>query len=224
VNGVPQTPIFKAKFNEGDNLNSVLRIRLRNNRMPPNFPFDITEANRDGACLTVAADGVKVVKDAAGELTYSQPDPKDATKTVKCAATAVGLIEAWVNAGAKEKDAFEYGGQKTLTFERDVLPFFTEADMWFKGSASCSSCHKDNTEASLHQMDLSSYKGIMLGGDVFSAPPVNGVPQTPIIKAGDFSKSVLRIRLRNNRMPPTMPFMLDESNRDGPIIKAGTKK
>ena len=34
----------------------------------------------------------------------------------------------------------------------------------------------------------------------------------------DWNNSVLRKRLRNNRMPPDAPFVLDESNRDGLML------
>lgn len=109
------------------------------------------------------------------------------------------------------------GGQ--LAFERDILPFFTQPNMWFEGSAPCTSCHFANSEESAHEMDLSNYAGIMKGADALSEPP--GVP---IIKPGDWDGSVLRTRLRNNRMPPGWTFMLDESNRDGPIVEAGKSK
>ncbi|RME05597.1 MAG: hypothetical protein D6803_08545, partial [Anaerolineae bacterium] len=39
---------------------SKLKARLRNNRMPPGWEFDITEANRDGPCVNVTPDGVEV--------------------------------------------------------------------------------------------------------------------------------------------------------------------
>ena len=54
----------------------------------------------------------------------------------------------------------------TGTFDDDILPLFTEADVWFEGSEACTDCHYDNSEDSRHEMDLSSYAGIMLGGDV----------------------------------------------------------
>ncbi|MBT3391889.1 MAG: hypothetical protein HN413_15935 [Chloroflexi bacterium] len=187
---------------------SKLKERLRNNRMPPGWEFDITEANRDGPCLEVSDDGVEV---ELGEY--------------DCDLHAMDLIGAWVEAGAPESDSFEAGGA-ALTFERDVLPFFTEPNMWFEGSQNCTGCHFGNTENSYHEMDLSSYEGIMLGGDVLSSPP--GVPLLGQSEVGatdyDWDHSKLRGRLRNNRMAPGVEFDITEENRDGPVILAGTKK
>ncbi|MBT7016614.1 MAG: hypothetical protein HN965_10120, partial [Anaerolineae bacterium] len=135
---------------------SKLRGRLRNNRMPPGWEFDITEENRDGLCVEVSADGVTVLPDEYG-----------------CELNGVGVISTWVESGAPETDAFTYG-DADLTFERDVLPFFTEANMWFDGSQACTGCHFDHSENSYHEMNLGSYEGLMSGGDVLSEPP--GVP------------------------------------------------
>ncbi|MCB9443890.1 MAG: hypothetical protein H6669_06605 [Ardenticatenaceae bacterium] len=192
--GVPilgQTEVGTADFNWAD---SKLRARLRNNRMPPGWEFDITEENRDGPTLDVNGTEVR----------------------------AVDLIGAWVEAGAPEFDAFgEYGA----TFEANVLPLFTENGTWYEGSQACIGCHFANSEASYHEMDLSSYAGIMTGGDALSAPP--GVPILGQSEFGaadfDWEHSKLRERLRNNRMPPGVAFDITEENRDGPVVLAGTK-
>jgi len=91
---------------------------------------------------------------------------------------AVDLIDSWVDAGASEVASFEYvgvdGNSCPATFEVDILPLFTENGLWFDGAQACTGCHFGNTENSNHEMDLSSYAGIMAGGDVLSKPP--GVP------------------------------------------------
>jgi len=48
VSNPPGAPIIVP----GDWHASKLRDRLRNNRMPPGWTFDITEANRDGPVVT----------------------------------------------------------------------------------------------------------------------------------------------------------------------------
>jgi hypothetical protein len=211
--GVPllgQSEVGASDFDFG---HSKLRERLRNNRMPPGWIFDITETNRDGACVTASNDGVEIQTDSDGKIEYG------------CDINAVGLIEAWVEAGAPETDTFEYDGT-ALTFTNAVQPFFTEANMWFDGSQACTGCHFDNSENSYHEMDLGTYEGIMKGGDVLSEPP--GVPILGQSEVGatdyDFAHSKLRERLRNNRMPPGIPFDITEGNRNGPIILAGTKQ
>ena len=191
----PGVPLFgqsEVGATDFDWEHSKLRARLRNNRMPPGWEFDITEENRDGPTLDV--NGMEV--------------------------RAVDLIAAWVEAGAPETDAFgEYNG----TFADNVLPLFTENGAWYEGSQACTGCHFANSEASYHEMDLSSFAGIMAGGDVLSEPP--GVPLFGQSEVGatdyDWEHSKLRERLRNNRMPPGIEFDITEENRDGPIILAG---
>ncbi len=175
----------------GDWEGSKLRSRLRDNRMPPGWEFDIEETNRDGPTLTV--DGVEI--------------------------TAVSLIGAWVDSGAEE-GIFEWadgaGAAHTASFADDIQPLFTTDNIWFDGSEACTNCHFDNSEDSRHEMDLSSLAGIMRGGDVLSEPP--GVA---IVLPGDWEHSKLRARLRDNRMPPGWEFDIEETNRDGPIVQGG---
>ncbi|MCA9930993.1 MAG: hypothetical protein KC419_21055, partial [Anaerolineales bacterium] len=136
--------------------------------------------------------------------------------TGACEVTAVDLIGAWVDGGVPNGPfSFESlnGEACTGDFESDVLPLFTTEDIWFEGSQACTECHFDNSEDSRHEMDLSSYDGIMKGGDVLSEPP--GVQ---IVLPGNWSDSKLRARLRNNRMPPGWEFDIEETNRDGPLM------
>ncbi|MFQ5398472.1 MAG: hypothetical protein ACE5E7_02625, partial [Anaerolineae bacterium] len=203
--GVPILGQSEFGATDYDWSHSKLRGRLRNNRMPPGWEFDITEGNRDGLCVAVSDAGVDVQFGEYG-----------------CELNAVGLIGAWVGAGAPETDAFEYGGAQ-LNYERDVAPFFNEDGMWFEGSQACAGCHFANSENSYHEMDLSTYAGIMSGGDVLSEPP--GVPILGQSEIGatdyDWAHSKLRARLRNNRMPPGWEFDITEGNRDGPWVLHG---
>lgn len=174
---------------------SELRKRLRDNRMPPGMPFDITEENRDGPTLTI--NGMEV--------------------------RAVDLIGAWVDAGVPETDPF---GEYNATFETDVLPLFTTSGLWYQGAQACSGCHFANTENSAHEMDLSSYAGILAGADVLEEPPGVSILGESGPGVGDYSweESELRARLRDNRMPPGFPFDITEANRDGPTVLAGVVK
>lgn len=172
-----------------------LRHRLRDNRMPPGSLFDITEGNRDGPTLTV--NGVEV--------------------------RAVDLIGDWVNAGAPETEAFgDYGA----TFAENIQPLFTTDGVWYKDSPACTTCHFDNTEDSYHEMNLGSYEGLRLGADVNEDPPGVSILGESEPFAGDFDweHSELRHRLRDNRMPPGAQFVIDESNRNGSLVLAGTVK
>ena len=192
---------------------SKLRARLRNNRMPPGWAFDMTEINRNGPCLTVSGEGVQIQISSDGEIQYG------------CDLHAVGLIAAWVGAGAPETEPFSYGDAQ-LTFGRDVLPFFTQNDRWFEGSQACSACHFAVSENSSHELDLSSYAGILAGADSLEEPPGESILGESSPGAGDFDwdHSKLRERLRNNRMSPGFPFDITEDNRNGPLVLAGTMK
>ena len=184
-----------------------LRERFRNNRMPPGWEFDITEANRNGPCVEVGTEGATVKLGEYG-----------------CDLNAVGLIGAWVEAGAPNGE-FTYG-EATLNFERDVLPFFTGNSMWFDGSQACSGCHFAASENSAHQMDLSNYEGILIGADSLDSPPGVSIlgESEPGADNFDWSASKLRARLRNNRMAPGWFFDITEGNRNGPLVLAGKKK
>jgi hypothetical protein len=190
---------------------SKLRARLRNNRMPPGWTFDITEINRNGPCLTVSSAGVQIQTSADGKIQYG------------CDLNAVGLIAAWVEASAPESDPFSYGDAQ-LTFGRDLLPFFTQNGMWFEGSQACSACHFAASENSAHELDMSTYAGILTGADSLEEPPGVSILGESSPGAGDFDwgGSKLRERLRNNRMSPGFPFDITEQNRNGPLLLAGT--
>ncbi|PHS78184.1 MAG: hypothetical protein COB59_08440 [Rhodospirillaceae bacterium] len=185
----PGVPLFgqsKIGATDYDWGHSKMKERLRNNRMPPNVEFDITEENRDGPCKVNADKGCEV-----------------------------GMMAEWVGAGAKD-DA---------SFKANILPMFTQDDYWGEDTASCASCHSGNTEESLHEMDLTSYAGIMLGGDVLAKPP--GVPLFGQSTIGgtdyDWGHSKMKGRLRNNRMPPNVEFDITEENRDGQIVAHGSR-
>ena len=190
---------------------SKLRARLRNNRMPPGWAFDMTEINRNGPCLTVSSAGVQIQTSADGKIQYG------------CDLNAVGLIAAWVEASAPESDPFSYGDAQ-LTFGRDLLPFFTQNGMWFEGSQACSACHFAASENSAHELDMSTYAGILTGADSLEEPPGVSILGESSPGAGDFDwgGSKLRERLRNNRMSPGFPFDITEQNRNGPLLLAGT--
>jgi len=201
-----QSKMGATDYNWG---HSKLKQRLRDNRMPPGIEFDITESNRDGPCL-----------DAHGKKTGEYSD---------CKINAVETFGKWADGGAKN-DA---------TFKNVILPMMTQEGYWgndAEGSAlpACSSCHTGITEESLHEMDMTSYTGLMTGGDSLAKPP--GVSlianyNTRHAKKGesvadmpsDWGHSTLKHRLRDNRMPPGIEFDITEENRDGPLVAHGKR-
>lgn len=151
----------------------------------------------------------------------SMPAMAEVTESTPGAIKAVDLMGTWVKAGAPN-GAFSYkdagGHDVAATFDADILPLYTEDNIWGDDLAACSSCHTGNTEESLHEMDFTSYAGMMLGGDVLAKPP--GVPMFGQSKVGatdfDWGHSKMKQRLRDNRMPPGVEFDITEENRDGP--------
>jgi len=140
---------------------------------------------------------------------------------------AVDLIGAWVEAGAPETGPFDYQGMDGNTYQTDfetgILPLFTTDGVWFDGQQACSGCHFANSENSYHEMDLTTYEGIITGGDALSEPPGVPILGQSEVGASDFnwSASKLRARLRNNRMAPGVKFDITEENRDGPLVVPG---
>jgi hypothetical protein len=197
---------------------AMLKGRLRNNRMPqaPAWEFRRDESNRLGPDLAYSDGRFQPVH----PIQYSSWDDPEAVPN------ALGLIEAWVadlKAGGDlavgGDDPFSYQGQEALTFNTDVLPFFTDGDMWFTGSTPCVECHWGNIDESYHLMDLSSYDGFIYGADGGEHPVLNGTT-TALTSAADidWGSSRIKHRLRDNRMPPNSPFLLSEENRDGPDV------
>ncbi|MDH5561669.1 MAG: hypothetical protein OEY59_12540 [Deltaproteobacteria bacterium] len=107
----------------------------------------------------------------------------------------------------------------THTFTKDVLPLFTTADAFVKGGAACDSCHFGIDAGSAHEMDMTSYAGIIAGADSLEAPPgVSLLGQAtvgdPATVAPDWGKSKMKERLRNNRMPAMTWTAANIANRD----------
>lgn len=145
----------------------------------------------------------------------------------KCQIAAVDLIGAWVNAGVPETEKFGFtdvnGQTCEAVFSRDVQPLFTESNVWYPGSLSCTSCHHSNLAAALQNMDLSSYAGILAGSG-----RANGEPKgKDILGGGVWEQSLLYQMLHAengvstiNR--PLMPLGRSSDVPDnGPLIFAG---
>lgn len=102
----------------------------------------------------------------------------------------IALVRQWIDDGAKN-DTY---------FQKNVLPLFKLADA-FGSPAPCTACHMSNQEPpSFHELDMTSYEGIMLGADAI-ARAKEGEPPVKIIKAGSAAESKLYQRLVENRMP-----------------------
>lgn len=103
---------------------------------------------------------------------------------------AIENVKKWIADGAKN-DAF---------FKQTVLPSF-KSETAFGGEQSCVECHMSNQEPpSFHELDLTSYEGVMLGADSV-AKAAEGLPPVKIVIPGKPMESKLYLRLFENRMP-----------------------
>ncbi|MEK7327222.1 MAG: hypothetical protein AAB217_18410 [Chloroflexota bacterium] len=167
---------------------------LRNRLMWNRMPIGVdSEAERDGP--EVEAGGGKVL--------------------------AVNLIGAWVAAGAPgPTEPFQFtgldGNVYVTTYGESIEPLFTQSDVWYTGTKSCQRCHVAKVSESDAELDMSSIEGILAGSYRLSQPP-----GTPIIVPGDWQGSLLRKRLRDNRMPSGIT---DDVPPEGPIVEAGYLK
>lgn len=102
----------------------------------------------------------------------------------------IRAIKKWIDDGAKN-DEF---------FDKQVLPLFKAREA-FGSRLACTDCHMSNEEPpSFHELDMTSYKGIMLGADSI-AMAKEGKPATKIVIPGSSATSKLYTRLIQNRMP-----------------------
>ncbi len=114
-------------------------------------------------------------------------------------------VKKWIDDGAKDNDFFK----------TKVLPTF-EAPNAFGSPVSCIACHMSNQEPpSFHELDMTSYSGIMLGADAI-AKAEEGLPPVKIVIPGNSKKSKLYQRLVENRMPAGIN---PGENRDHPNLQ-----
>jgi hypothetical protein len=101
----------------------------------------------------------------------------------------IGAVQKWIDDGA-ENDSH---------FNQNVLPLFSQPDA-FGIEHSCVSCHMSNESDSVNQLDLTSYKGIMLGAWALRRAR-EGLPPLRVVVPGSAAHSSLYQRLVENRMP-----------------------
>ena len=148
-------------------------------------------------------------------ISYKGVNPPE---PASCSVRLGDLVGAWVTAGAPETDPFPFtdaqGKSCQGTFEVDVLPAFTQANLWYPGALSCRTCHGPDVQVSYARLDLSSYQGIMAGS---SRADVNSNGDD-ILGGGSWLDSTLYEVLSKGEMPPNQPAGL---NPMGPLVTAG---
>jgi hypothetical protein len=138
-----------------------------------------------------------------------------------CAVRAVDLLGAWTAAGAPEKDPFAFsdvdGKPCQGVFDADILPLFTQANLWYAGAISCRTCHQPDVTVAYGRMNLSDYQGIMAGSGRDSADTKG----EDILGGGIWEQSSLYKALTSGAMPPNPPA---GQNPKGPLVYAGLKE
>lgn len=141
----------------------------------------------------------------------------------QCLVTARTLLSTWVSSGYPEKELFQFtdlnGKICQATFGVDVLPLFTDENLWYQGSESCATCHSADVTKAAARMDLSTYTGI-LAGSQRSSQDVKG---NNILGGGNWDASLLNQKLFvSSEMPLGHPA--SAFPQDGPTILAGHPK
>ena len=101
----------------------------------------------------------------------------------------IKAVKQWIDDGAKNDNHFN----------QNVLPLFAQKEA-FGLEESCLRCHMSNSQESVNELDLTSYKGVMLGANAVSRGR-EGLPPSKIVVPGSAADSVLYQRLVENRMP-----------------------
>jgi hypothetical protein len=138
-----------------------------------------------------------------------------------CVIRAVDLIGAWVHATTPEKTPFDFtdanGKNCRGTFDADILPLFTQPNLWYAGAPACRLCHTPDISHSYARLDLSSYQGILAG----SSRESSDTKGEDILGGGDWEKSTLYKQLTEGKMPPNRPPTVSPY---GPFIHAGIQE
>ncbi len=137
-----------------------------------------------------------------------------------CTLTAEELLAEWMTAGYTENDLFgfrdKFGDICNGTFA-NVLPLFTQTNVWYPAAPACDSCHNADVANAAANLDLSSYQGILAGGKRAS-PESKG---EDILGGGVWAKSLLnQVLFIYQTMPPNAPS--GSLTPHGPTIIAGS--
>jgi len=121
-------------------------------------------------------------------------------------------VRDWIAAGAKN-DA---------QFQADILPLFARDGAFAPGLPACTQCHMSNQEPpSFHELDLTSFAGIMLGADSVA----KGVEHaSKVVIPGHPELSSLWQHLTEDRMPPGISPVEDRDHPNTKILIAWIKQ
>jgi hypothetical protein len=140
----------------------------------------------------------------------------------QCSVSALDLLGDWVKAGKPESAPFDFQSETDqscqATFPQDVLPLFTQPNIWFDGAIACSTCHGSDLTKSAAKMSMVDYANIIAGSRRDNA----STKGNDILGDGaNWSQARLYIMILSRQMPMGRPA---DSPQKGPIIHVGTTK
>ena len=121
-------------------------------------------------------------------------------------------VRDWIADGAKNDEHFQ----------NNILKLFTSDNAFAPDTPACTECHMSNQEPpSFHELNLSSYEGIMLGADSIAKGVENA---TKVIIAGDPGASGVFQHLSEDRMPPGIDPTEERDGANTQILFAWVKQ
>jgi len=140
----------------------------------------------------------------------------------QCEIAALDLIAAWVQAGKPEQTAFDFqdttGRACQAAFPGDVLPLFSQPNIWFSGAIACATCHGADVKEAPMNLSLVDYANILAGSQRTDAAAAGqDIFGTGVL----WDKSKLYFMIVNHLMPVGRPAY---SPNKGPDIYVGKFK
>ena len=121
-------------------------------------------------------------------------------------------LRDWIIAGAKNDD----------NYQKNIQPLFTTANTFAPDTPACTECHMSNQEPpSFHELNLSTYEGVMLGADSVAKGVENS---TKVIIPGEPEKSGVYQHLVEDRMPPGIDPTEDRDHPNTQILFSWVKQ
>ncbi|MRH22623.1 hypothetical protein GH815_16720 [Rhodovulum strictum] len=119
---------------------------------------------------------------------------------------SIDIVEDWIREGAVDDDHFR----------ETVLPLFATEGAFGHDLPACTDCHMSNQEPpSFHELDLTSFQGIMLGADSVAKGVENA---TKVVIPGNPEASPIFQHLVENRMPPGISPLEDRDHPNTLIL------
>lgn len=150
----------------------------------------IRAGSREAPSRPIFQPGEKGSKHILGRRLRNNRMPLGVSFSISGDNPAYATVRRWIADGAVN----------SAHFRKNVLPLFARDGAFAPDTPACTTCHMSNQEPpSFHELDLSTYEGIMLGADSV-AKGVNNA--TKIVIPGNPDASSLFQHLVEDRMPP----------------------